>query len=521
MKLLLSKKYLTFPVNVHAVSKKICITDNGKPLFDLDCKVDTLAPHFTAYIDVSRFAGKTVEISVSPDMHLEVGEADEMELPNFGHEALRPQVHFTVPNGWNNDPNGLIFYEGKYHMFYQYNPAAPEWGNMHWGHAVSSDLLHWEHRDIALFPDEMGTMYSGSAIEDKNNVTGLKCNEHNPLLLFYTAAPNRALRAKGRQYCQCLAYSTDGGVTFEKYAKNPIVGWVEAHNRDPKVVYVPEFKTYLMAFYLADDRYRMMTSQNLFDWEYYCEISIAGDNECPDLFRLECEGEAYWVIMGAYDNYLVGRFTESGFLPLGEEKRLSFCNVSYAAQSFSGLPEGEAVKIAWLKTSIPEMPFSEQMSFPMQMSLKKAGNAVYLAGQPHKAISKLRKRSYVMEPRVLCGKERVAVGAEPLEVLLELPYKEETKLQLSLFGRELTVDGAHNQIGFDGVKMPISVLQESIRIHLVIDRCTVECYADGGIFCFAAKAICDYNLPYIELCAETETRIDRFECHALESVYQR
>ncbi len=521
MKILLSMKYLTFPVNVHTTSKKVCIKENGKLIFDFDCKVDMIAPHFTAYIDVSRFTGKTVDISISPDMKFEVGMADEMNLPDFGFEALRPQIHFTVANGWNNDPNGLILYEGKYHMFYQYNPASTEWGNMHWGHAVSSDLLHWEHRDITLFPDEMGTMYSGSAIEDVHNVTGLKCNEHNPLLLYYTVAPDRNILSQGKHRCQCLAYSTDGGYTFEKYSKNPVVDVISEPNRDPKVVYVSELEKYLMIFYLDDDRYYMMTSHNLLDWEEYCEISILGDWECPDIFKLKCEGKWYWVIMGAYDNYLVGNFTKNGFVPLGEEKRLSFCKLSYAAQSFSGLPEGEAVKIAWIKTRVQGMPFSEQMGFPMQMHLEKIQDRYYLAGQPHDNISLLRKKTYKLSDTAISGKTRFNVGPNPIEIILNMPYIENTKLTLRLFGSNLTVDVNLNQISFCGVKMPLSVLQNSVNIRIVVDRCSVECYADGGIFCFATKCLSDYNLPYVELYSENATQIENFECYILDSIYNK
>jgi fructan beta-fructosidase len=133
MKILLSMKYLTLPINTKTVSKKVCLQENGRLIFDFDCKIDMIEPDFTAYVDVSRFEGRTVEISVEPEIRFEVGLADSMNLPQLYNEPLRPQVHFTVMNGWNNDPNGLIQYNGIYHMFYQYNPCAAEWGNMHWG----------------------------------------------------------------------------------------------------------------------------------------------------------------------------------------------------------------------------------------------------------------------------------------------------------------------------------------------------------------------------------------------------
>ncbi len=521
MKILLSKKYLTFPVNTQAAPKKICLRENGEWLFDFDCKLDLIAPNFTAYIDVARFAGKTVEMSIDPEMQISFGTADEIDLPDLFHERLRPQVHFTVPNGWNNDPNGLILYEGMYHLFYQYNPAATDWGNMHWGHAVSPDLVHWEHRDIALFPDEMGTMYSGSAIEDLHNVTGFRCNEHNPLLLFYTAAADRNIPSMGKKTCQCLAYSTDGGVTFQKYAKNPVVEWVAAYNRDPKVVWVEKLGKYLMIFYTEKDQYHLMTSDNLLDWTPYTTLSIEGDWECPDPFRLPYKDKWYWVILGAYDRYVIGTFTKEGFSPVGKVKQLSYCPQSYAAQSFSGLDTGEAIRISWLKPGIPETPVSQQMGFPMQMHLEEHEGELYLAGQPHDNIRLLREISYEIKETVLRSPQRFDVCANPVELSLELPYPKNTVLTLMLFGFRMTVDTKNNQITFGGVKMPLSKEQKRISLRLVVDRCTVECYADGGIFCFATRCLCDYNLPYVELSSDKGIPLDRFVCHTLSSMYSK
>ena len=185
MKLLLSAKYITLPVSDRAVTKKLCLYEDGRLLADYDLRLDAISPTFTAYIDVSQWLGRTVELTVAPEMECPVGLSGQVSLLGLWQEPLRPRVHFTVPAGWNNDPNGLIFHRGRYHLFYQFNPCGTEWGNMHWGHAVSTDLLHWEHLDTALFPDESGTMYSGCAIEDAENRTGLG-DGRPPMLLYYT-----------------------------------------------------------------------------------------------------------------------------------------------------------------------------------------------------------------------------------------------------------------------------------------------------------------------------------------------
>ena len=188
MTITIKKKYLTLPVNHLRSKKKLLFISNGQMVFDLDVHLDNLSPCFTAYVDVSRFIGQTLTLSVEPEMPLCVGESDVMDEENVYQEPMRPNVHFTVKNGWNNDPNGLCFQNGLYHMFYQYNPCATIWGNMHWGHAISSDLLHWEEQDVKLFPDEYGTEYSGCAFVDTENVSKLGSTEEPPILFYYTAA---------------------------------------------------------------------------------------------------------------------------------------------------------------------------------------------------------------------------------------------------------------------------------------------------------------------------------------------
>lgn len=210
-----------FSVNVQAASKKVSLFENGEWLFDFDCKLDMRNPNFTAYVDVSRFLGKTIDLTVVPEMTVDVGMTDEMDIENYGQEDWRPKIHFTVSNGWNNDPNGLIRYRDKYHMFYQYNPCSTEWGNMHWGHAVSEDLLHWKHLDVAMFPDENGTMYSGCAIEDVNNVSPISKIVDRPMLVYYTAAGGKNIPSKDKFYDQRLAYSVDNGKTLIKYDGAP------------------------------------------------------------------------------------------------------------------------------------------------------------------------------------------------------------------------------------------------------------------------------------------------------------
>lgn len=517
MKILLSMKYLILPVNTKTVSKKVCLNENGRLIFDFDCKIDMIEPDFTAYVDVSRFEGRTVEISVEPEMRFEVGLADSMNLPQLYNEPLRPQVHFTVMNGWNNDPNGLIQYNGIYHMFYQYNPCAAEWGNMHWGHAISRDILHWEHKDIALFPDETGTMYSGSAIEDTENLTGLG---KGAMLLYYTAAGERNLMSQNKKRTQCLAYSDDGGETFRKFSGNPVVGHIEAYNRDPKVVYVEELKKHLMIIYLNDDRYQMLTSGDLINWTPFQEIVLRTDSECPDIYPLNCNGRRLWVISGGSDVYVVGYFKGNAFIIENAEKKLTYSKISYATQSFSGTENGRVIRVAWDRLKIPCPSFASQMGFPTEMHLEEVQQRYYLAEQPVREIKELYADGLTIENIKLAGKIKFEVGPNPLDILMNAPYIPGNKLKLSLFGHELVCDMELNQITFKDIKMPVSMQQDKLDLRIIVDRCSLEVYADGGKFCFTAMMICDFNLPRIELSGTDGYTFDRFEYHILKSIYR-
>lgn len=297
MNLLITKKYLLVPVNTCAVTKKLCFYDAAAPekplLMDFDCKLDAIAPDYTAFVDVSRFLGRELVCECEPQMNFVLTQSDERTLDGAYREEMRPFVHYTPLAGWINDPNGLIFYHGVYHMFYQYNPMGIEWGNMHWGHATSRDLFRWKEEDVALFPDAMGTMYSGSAIEDTRNVSGLQRGDRPPLLLYYTAAGNGGLLSRGKKRTQCLAVSTDGGKRFAKYENNPLVEPLANFNRDPKVVWVEELSRYVMALYLEGERYTLLGSDDLLHWTPFQEILLGNDAECPDLFCLEAEGERF------------------------------------------------------------------------------------------------------------------------------------------------------------------------------------------------------------------------------------
>ena len=412
MKITVKNNYLIVPVNTLAANKKLTFNQDDKALYSLDIKIDYFSPNFYAYIDVSRFIGQTLDIAVHPQMKLDFHASDEIDIDDLYSEPLRPQIHFTAKNGWLNDPNGLIYLDGTYHMFYQYNPAAVYWGNMHWGHATSTDLVHWTEKKAALFPDERGMMYSGSAVLDEKNLLGKNVGNQKAALLFYTTT---------NPFTQNLSYSTDGFKTIEKYSDNPIIPHIEEANRDPKVVFCDELDCYIMALYLKDDIYCIFQSDDLVNWNELQRISLPGDNECPDIFPLcASNGRRKWVLMGAHGRYLVGNFDNGKFEPEQEAISLQYGNSAYAAQSFSNLPNGRIVRIAWDRWGIPAQGFNGQMGIPTEMSLSLFENTYYLEAKPVGEIESLYKNTNVFENIQIFPNNDFCIQLEDTPYLLKL-----------------------------------------------------------------------------------------------------
>ena len=291
-------------------------------------------------------------------------------------EPNRPQFHFTSRRGWNNDPNGLVYLDGEYHLFYQHNPFETQWENMHWGHAVSPDLLHWKELDDALFPDRLGTMFSGSAVVDRDNTAGWG---RNALVAAYTAD-------KAGREVQCIAYSNDKGRSFTKFEGNPVVG----ETRDPRVFWYEPNKEWVMALYKIAG-ISFFTSKDLKSWKE--ESHINGFYECPDIFALPVDGnpdKKLWVVHGGSGTYMVGDFDGRKFTPRYGKYRTTY-GAYYAAQTYNDTPDGKRVQIGWGQIEHAGMPFNQMMLFPTELTLRTTNEGVRLFSEPIDAIRALAR----------------------------------------------------------------------------------------------------------------------------------
>ncbi|MEL6303458.1 MAG: glycoside hydrolase family 32 protein, partial [Bacteroidota bacterium] len=328
------------------------------------------------------------------------------EQQAWHEEPYRPQYHFTPKQNWMNDPNGLVFYKGWYHLFYQYYPDDTVWGPMHWGHARSKDMMHWEHMPIALYPDELGLIFSGSAVIDSQNTSGFGSTQNPAMVAMYTYHLMEGEKAGRDDFqTQGIAYSLDEGTTWTKYEGNPVIPNNGIKDfRDPKVFWHEPTKMWVMAL-VAGDHVKFYESPNLKEWSHMSDFgkevgAHGGVWECPDLFPLTDakSGERKWALLvsinpgapngGSGTQYFIGDFDGKEFVSAQREaKWLDYGTDNYAGVTYNNLPEEERVFIGWMSNwdyarDTPTESWRSAMTLPRKLFLEKDGEDYWLKNLP-------------------------------------------------------------------------------------------------------------------------------------------
>jgi sucrose-6-phosphate hydrolase SacC (GH32 family) len=425
--------------------------------------------------------------------------------PLYG-EKYRPQFHFSPKKGWTNDPNGLIFHEGEYHLFFQHNPFDVKWGNMTWGHAVSPDMVHWTQIENALEPDKMGTMYSGSAVVDWNNTAGFQKGAEKTMAVIYTAAGGTNPQSKGQPFTQCIAYSNDRGRTWTKYAGNPVVPNIVGENRDPKVVWHEPTRRWIMALFLDGNTYGFLASADLKSWTLLQRIAVPGVSECPDFFEMPVPDEpglSKWVWTGANGNYLVGTFDGKLFVPETMTQPLSYGTNYYAVQTFSDLPGKRRVQIAWMNGGkYPGMEFNQQMSCPYDFTLRKHGYGGYrISALPIREIEALRgtPRSW-KDLAVKPGEDPLAgLSGDLWDISAEIEVGTAKQVGFKVGGRPVIY--ADGRLSSGPLITQMAARSGRVKIRILVDRTTVETFGNDGEVVMPACFLPEEKAPALELFA--------------------
>lgn len=491
MTLKITKKYLNLPVS-HQVDRAAMTFDvGGKQEREFNIRLASDNPDYWVFCDMSKFKNKEIQISYNGDKAglSKIYQADEIAgQDSMYKETNRPQIHYTQKRGWNNDPNGLLFYEGEYHLFYQHNPYEREWENMHWGHAVSKDLIHWEELPEALFPDEHGTMFSGSAVIDYENTSGFGKGKTPPMVAIYTAASSD-------KQVQCIAYSLDKGRSWTKYQGNPVIDskakWNSQDTRDPKVFWHKPTNKWVQALNERDG-HSIYTSDNLKDWTY--ESHVTGFWECPELFELAIDGDknnTKWVMYGASGTYMIGSFDGKKFTPEAGKYYYNTGSI-YAGQTFTNIPEsdGRRIQIGWGRISHPGMPFNGMMLLPTELSLRTTKDGVRMFSVPVKEFDTLQTKVNQWSSLTTDKANELLQSYNnngSLRIRTTLKLSHATSAGFNLFGQSL-LDYDMNSNRVNGVfYSPEDMTSMEITADIILDRTSVEVFIDGGAYSYSME----------------------------------
>ena len=455
-------------------------------------------------------------------------------------DPWRPFAHLTAEKNWLNDPNGLVYHDGTYHAFYQYNPRGNSWGNMSWGHSTSEDLVHWEQQPVAMEASPEEEIFSGCIVMDKNNASGLGSAENPPMVALYTSAYGKNGKLPQGSQAQSVAYSLDNGTTWQKYQGNPVLNLAPTNNnfRDPKITWYEPGRYWVMTTVVADAQVvKMFKSTDLLRWKYLSDFSGVGAQgglwEVPELIHMDVEDSTAkkWVMLlsinpggiagGSGMQYFVGEFDGTRFTaenaapgaPLTESQWLDHGADYYAANSISGAPGDKPVLLGWMGNwdyaqDVPTTPWRGSMAIPRELTLVRGGKRLELRSAIAGAARETLDRSgEVKSKNLTAGSSPQDLGQEfrgrtqLIELDMDLTSAREAGVLLrhsssaSETGLRISYNKETGNVRVDRSKAGTSNFSEKFspfhevalpspgsRVHLTIllDSSSVEVFAAGG-----------------------------------------
>lgn len=473
----------------------------------------------------------------------QINDSEKLDtVQNKYNEPYRLQYHFSPPEKWMNDPNGLVYHKGVYHLFYQYYPEDIVWGPMHWGHAVSEDMVHWGHKPIALYPDELGLIFSGSAVVDHENTSGFGTLENPPLVAAFTYHLMEGEKAGRKDFqTQGIAYSLDNGNTWTKYDENPVIGNNGIKDfRDPKVFWDDTTQQWVMVL-VAGDHAKFYSSKNLKEWEHMSDFgktqgAHGGVWECPDLFKLEVEGteEEKWVLLisinpgapngGSGTQYFIGDWDGSTFTTQQEEVLwMDYGMDNYAGVTYNNIPKDERIFIGWMSNwnyarNTPTEVWRSSMTLPRTLALRKFDEGIRLVNYPYRTVDELidedkplyfddQPTQQVYYDSLTLNQHRFTFKiASDADTYFTLNNNKREEIEVGFFpeDQKLTFDRSQSGIidfetsfGAQKQTQPFTPNGEFIGVAVYIDASSIEVFVDGGRYVFTNQIF--PTIPYNEV----------------------
>jgi fructan beta-fructosidase len=498
-------------------------------------------------------------------------------------EQYRPQFHFSPPQQWMNDPNGMVYFDGEYHLFYQHYPDSNVWGPMHWAHAISKDMVHWENLPIALFPDSLGYIFSGSAVVDRNNTSGFGENGQPPLVAMFTYHDMAGEKAGRKDYqSQAIAYSNDRGRTWKKYSGNPVLpnpGNVK-DIRDPKLIWDNSSQQWVVTLAVGD-HVEFWGSPNLKNWSHLSNFGKeygghGGVWECPDLFPVQVDAstDKKWVLIvninpgapngGSGTQYFIGNFDGKNFVmdpsfaknvEKGNGVWLDYGKDNYAGVTWSDVPEsdGRRLLLGWMSnweyaTVVPTKAWRSACTVPRALILKNTPEGYRLSSQPVKELESLRAISFIQSETTIAGSldltSKTGFSPAQSEWILDFDISEAPKANL---GVELSnTKGEIYRIGFDAAKhqfysdrtqsgdhsfsttfasgihtAPRTATDKTVQLHLFFDVSSAELFADGGATAMTELFFPTENFNQVKIYATGgKVRLTKASAWQLKSIWK-
>lgn len=522
-----AKKFLLLPVQENAPEGKVNIIINNELQLEQNINVRLSREKVDYYVplDLSAYQGKTISVDVAgmPSSSLcwkEIKLSDTFDFSN--REIYRPVYHHTPAYGWMNDPNGMFYKDGVYHLYFQYNPYGSMWANMTWGHSTSRDLVHWTYEGTPIVPDAWGAIFSGSCVVDHENTAGFG---KGAVVAFYTSAKSTPW---GDVQSQSMAYSLDNGKTFTKYEGNPILTSSERDFRDPKVFWYAPGKHWVMMLAVGQHM-EIYSSVNLKDWKKESEFGAmqgahGGVWECPDLVEIPVEGtrQKKWVLIcnlnpggpfgGSAAQYFVGSFDGKTFVNESPTltKWMDWGKDNYATVTWNNAPDGRCVALGWMSNwqyanNVPTRQYRNANTIARDLTLYRVGEELYLKSTPSPEVKKARGEKVSKPSFNVAGEYEVASllddnkGAYEVELVIQnqgaskiafclLNEKgEKVSMYYDLGRRQFVMDRSESGTvdfskDFPAVTVAPADTDKELTLRLFVDRSSIEAFGEDGKF---------------------------------------
>lgn len=541
-----TEDYLLLPIQDDAPEGKICVVKDNEQKGTL-MNVRLARERVDSYVPfaLSAYKGQHISIEIQgvPETALcwkELKLSGSFDMAN--KESFRPVYHHTPAYGWMNDPNGMFYKDGVYHLYFQYNPYGSVWGNMHWGHSTSTDLMHWKFEGCAIVPDAWGAIFSGSCVVDHENTAGFG---KEAVVAFYTSAKSTPW---GDIQMQSMAYSLDNGKTFTKYEGNPILTSSEKDFRDPKVFWYAPGKHWVMILAVGQHM-EIYSSVNLKEWKKESEFGAmqgahGGVWECPDLVEILVEGtrEKKWVLIcnlnpggpfgGSAAQYFVGSFDGKKFVNESptQTKWMDWGKDNYATVTWNNAPDGRCIALGWMSNwqyanNVPTRQYRSANTLARDLTLYREGQELYLKSTPSSEVKKARGKKVsipsfkVSEKHEMVNLFEEKQGAYEVEIVIQnagaskiafclLNDKgEKVSMYYDLNRKQFVMDRSESgkvdfSKDFPAVTVaPVNVDKE-LTLRLFVDRSSIEAFGEDGKFVMTNLVF--PSQPYVKMCFEAD-----------------